>query len=110
MLTKFCKGYLARRKCLKIKLHKQTNNLYSYYWKIDQIQRGHFQRMVRRAWLAYKERKAEKKRKKKEAADKKKKRFGGFRKPTKTGSGAVSPIKNLKSTIQASLVKKVSKK
>ena len=34
-------------------------------WKrIDIIAKGHFQRRVRRAWLDYKERKAEKKRKK----------------------------------------------
>jgi hypothetical protein len=43
-----------------------------HFWRVDKIARGHFQRMIRRAWLKYKWNKAEKKRKKAEKAKKNK--------------------------------------
>jgi hypothetical protein len=116
LLSRFCKGYLARRACLKERLRQKTDALYSYYWRIDQIQRGHFQRMVRRAWLAYKARKEEKKRKKREAAAKKKKRFGGYApasRPSGTAassSKSASPVKGLGDSMKAALKRKVTAK
>ena len=59
----------------------KCDKLFEEYHRIDVITRGHFQRRIRKVWLAYKERKAEKARKKAEAeAAKKNKRFGGRRK------------------------------
>ena len=62
--------------------------LYDDWHRIDLIMRGHFQRRVRKAWLKYKERKAEKKRKKAEAAAAKKGKFGGRRAPSKKAAPA----------------------
>jgi len=36
----------------------RATQLYDYYSKIDHIMKSHFQRMIRRAWLAYKIKKA----------------------------------------------------
>lgn len=69
------RGYQARRAILLVKANFQAEQLHDHYRRIDQIMRGRFQRRVRKAWFAYKERKAEKARKKAEAeAAKKKKR------------------------------------
>lgn len=52
---------------LKAKANMQIDKEYEYWHRINLIQKGNFQRRVRRVWLAFKERKAEKERKKKEA-------------------------------------------
>ena len=57
----------------------RVDKVYDEFHRIDVITRGHFQRRVRKAWLAHKERKAEKARLKAEAAAAKKPRYGGRR-------------------------------
>lgn len=54
--------------------------LYDEWKRIDIIMKSNLQRRVRKVWLKYKERKAEKARKKKEAAAKKKKGYRGYTK------------------------------
>lgn len=95
---------------MSAKADARADKLYEEFHRIDVITRGHFQRRVRRAWLAHRERKAEKARKAAEAAAAKKdKRFGGRRArpkpaaaaapkapepaPVKAQSVAVSPLK-----------------
>lgn len=68
------RGYQARRAILLVKANHQAEQLHDHYRRIDQIMRGRFQRRVRKAWFAYKERKAEKARKKAEAEAAKKKK------------------------------------
>lgn len=81
LLGRYCKGYLARRRGLKMMADHKIKLLYEEYHRIDVIVKGHFQRRVRKVWLAYKEKKAAKARKKKEAAAAKKKK--GYRGYTK---------------------------
>lgn len=74
------RGYQARRKLLLVKANFQAEQIADHYRRIDRIMKGRFQRRVRKAWFAYKEKKAEKARKKAEAdAQKKAKR------PTRRG-------------------------
>ena len=57
-------------------MHHKAKLLYDEYHRIDLIMRGNLQRRIRRVWLKYKHKKAEKARKKKEAAAAKKGKFG----------------------------------
>jgi hypothetical protein len=61
----------------------RVDKVYDEWHRIDVIARGHFQRRVRKAWLAHKERKAEKARLKAEAAAAKKPGYGRRRGATK---------------------------
>jgi hypothetical protein len=65
-------GYQARRKTMYLTLDQKTEIMNEHFWRIDKISRGHFQRMIRKAWLKYKWNKAEKKRIKAEKAKKNK--------------------------------------
>ena len=91
-IQKFLRGYQARRLTLKAKAEIKINALYDEWHRIDIIMKSNLQRRIRRAWLAYKERKAEKKRKAAEAAAAKKGKYGGRRKvPAKAPSRPSAP-------------------
>lgn len=86
LIQKFLRGYQARRKAEYWVMDAKADKLYDYWHKIDVVCKSHFQRRVRRVWLAYKARKAEKAKKK--AAAKKKK--GGRKATVKTAAPAAA--------------------
>ena len=75
------RGYQARRMILLAKANHQAQLLHEHYHRIDMIVKGRFQRRVRKAWLAHKEKKAAKARKKAEEAAAKKNKRPGRRAP-----------------------------
>ena len=81
MLTRHLRGYLGRKRVLRMLMVKRTTELADYWGRINKIVLGHFQRRVRKVYFAYKVRKAEKERLRKEKlANQKGKK--GFRKTT----------------------------
>lgn len=85
-------------------MHLRTSLMYEPFRIIDIIARGHFQRRVRRAWLAYKERKAEKKRKrlarlkKNKGKKKKKKKKAAATLPPGTSINMLDGVTNINLT------------
>jgi hypothetical protein len=71
-IQRYLKGYQARRKTLYLIMNHKADLLHEDFWRIDLIQKNHFQRLIRRAWKQYLWNKAEKLRKKKEKAKKNK--------------------------------------
>lgn len=71
----------------------RCQKLYDEFHRIDLIVKGHFQRRIKRIWVKYKEKKAEKQRKKEEAAAAKKNRFGGRKRaaPKATPAPSANP-------------------
>lgn len=66
LIQKVLRGYQARRAHMYEILNAKADAMHEPFRIVDIISRGHFQRRVRRVWLDYKWRKAEKKRKKAE--------------------------------------------
>lgn len=79
LIQRTLRGYQVRRKVEYEVLNARADELWKYWEKIDVVAKGHFQRRVRRAWLAHKARQEEKRRKAEEA---KKKQQGRYRRTT----------------------------
>jgi len=82
LVQKFLRGYQVRRKVEYQVLDARADKMYDYFHRIDTVCKSHFQRRVRRVWLAYKVKLDEKRRKAAEAAAKKKNQRGGLRRTT----------------------------
>jgi hypothetical protein len=111
LLSRFCKGYLARKRGMKAMMHHKAQLLYDEWHRIDVIVKGHFQRRLRKVWMKYITKKKEKARKKKEAAAKKKKGFKSYTKKTtvKADPSPAKPVATQKPQASTSPTKPLSK-